>query len=68
MSELPELLTPEQTAEWLGMSVDSLSQNRYLRNDRSIPHVKVGGRVRYLKDDLIAYVNKNRVAADGKTA
>lgn len=68
MPDLPELLTPEQTAEWLGMSVESLSQNRYLRNDHSIPYVKVGGRVRYLKDDLIAYVKKNRVVADGKTA
>ncbi|WP_407666174.1 helix-turn-helix domain-containing protein [Mycolicibacterium alvei] len=47
------------------MSVDSLSQNRYLRNEHSIPHVKIGGRVRYLKDDLIEYVKKNRRVSNG---
>lgn len=68
MSELPEMLTPKETADWLGISVLSLSQNRYLRDEKTIPYVKVGGRVRYLKDDVIAYVKKNRVTAGGKTA
>lgn len=62
MAELPELLTPEETADWLGMSVESLSQNRYLRNDKTIPYLKVGKRVRYIKDDVIAYVKANRIS------
>jgi len=62
VAELPELMTPEETAEWLGMSVESLSQNRYLRDSKTIPYIKVGKRVRYIKDDVLAYVNANRVS------
>lgn len=62
MAELPELLTPEETADWLGMSVESLSQNRYLRNAKTIPYLKVGKRVRYIKDDVIEYVKANRIS------
>ena len=44
------------------MSVESLSQNRYLRNAKTIPYLKVGKRVRYIKDDVIEYVKANRIS------
>ncbi|WP_074413524.1 MULTISPECIES: helix-turn-helix domain-containing protein [Mycolicibacterium] len=61
MSELPELLTPKQLSEFIGISEASLGQDRYL--GQGIPYVKVGKRVRYLKDDVLAYLQANRVEA-----
>lgn len=65
MSELPEILKPKQLAEFIGMSEASLGQDRYL--GQGIPYVKIGKRVRYLKDDVLAYIKANRVEA-GKSA
>lgn len=56
---LPELLTPKQVSDWLGISEASLAQTRYLST--GIPYLKVGKRVRYLRDDVVAYVEANRV-------
>lgn len=63
MSELPDILTPKQLSEFIGVPETTLAQNRYLKNDFLIPYVKVGGHVRYLKDDVLAYLKANRVEA-----
>lgn len=60
MSEIPELLTPRQLSEQTGFSENSLAQDRY--HNKGIPYVKIGKRVRYLKDDVIAYLEANRVS------
>lgn len=60
--ELPPVAKPEQVAEVVQTTVDALAQDRYRR--RGIPFVKIGGRVRYLREDVIAYLNANRVGGD----
>jgi hypothetical protein len=57
--DLPAIATPPQVAMVVQTSVDSLAQDRYRR--RGIPYVKISGRVRYLRADVLAYLNANRV-------
>lgn len=58
-TELPTLLTPKELAELLDISPETLAQNRYL--GQGVPYIKVGKRVRYRLDDVVAYLNDNRV-------
>jgi hypothetical protein len=58
LGDLPPLATPSQLAEILQTTVDSLAQDRYRR--RGVPWTKVGGRVRYLREDVLAYLVANR--------
>jgi len=55
---LPPVATAEQLAEYLQTTVGSLAQDRYLR--RGVPFTKVGKRVRYLRADVLAYLEQNR--------
>lgn len=59
-SELPPIMTAQQLAALLGMTVDALSQDRVGGNP-IIPYVKLGRRVRYLRSDLIRYLLANRI-------
>lgn len=54
MTVLPYLATPAQVAAVLQTTVDSLAQDRYRR--RGLPFVKIGGRVRYVRGDVIAAI------------
>lgn len=56
-----ELLTVEQAAERLGTSVRFV---RRLRSERRIAVVKLGKHGRIASDDLEAYINAGREAAD----
>lgn len=58
-TELPKLLTPAQLAEVLSVSEASLAQDRYMR--QGMPYIKVGKRVRYELDAVIAYLENQRV-------
>jgi hypothetical protein len=58
--ELPPIATGPQLATVLQTTVDALAQDRYRR--RGVPFVKVGGRVRYLRADVLAYLAANRVS------
>ncbi|BBX35747.1 hypothetical protein MMAG44476_11099 [Mycolicibacterium mageritense DSM 44476 = CIP 104973] len=62
MSEIPKLLTPKELADILGVSQETLAQNRYL--GQGVPYIKVGKRVRYQLNDVIAYLEANRVSND----
>lgn len=64
MSALPTLLNTKQVAELLGVSVDALAQNRYL--GEGIPYIKIGKRVRYNLDDVIAYLETQKVKTIAK--
>lgn len=55
---LPNVAMSDQVAKVIQTSVDALAQDRY--RGRGIPFVKVGGRVRYLRDDVLAYLAANR--------
>jgi hypothetical protein len=59
-SELPPIMTAQQLAPVLSMTVDALSQDRVGGNP-IIPYVKLGRRVRYLRSDLIRYLLANRI-------
>ena len=53
------LLTPQETADWLQISVETL---RTWRDRRlNLPFVKVGSLVRYDPDDVEAYISRRRV-------
>jgi hypothetical protein len=56
--ELPQIATAAQVAAFLQTTVDALAQDRYRR--RGVPWTKVGGRVRYLREDVLAYLHANR--------
>lgn len=52
--ETLEVFTPSEAAEFLRLKVDTL---RIWRRDRRGPkHTKVGGRVRYRREDLEKYL------------
>jgi excisionase family DNA binding protein len=52
------LLTLSEVAEFLKISVTGV---RRLQQQRHIPFLKVGGSVRFLKEDLIFYLRKQRM-------
>lgn len=56
---LPPLATSAQVAAVLQTTVDALAQDRYRR--RGLPFVKVAGRVRYVREDVLEYLRQNRV-------
>jgi len=62
LGELPSIATPSQLAAVLQTTVDSLAQDRYRR--RGVPWTKVGGRVRYLRVDVLKYLAANRIGGD----
>ena len=56
--DLPPLATAAQLAAYLQTTVDALAQDRYRR--RGVPWTKIGGRVRYSRDDVLGYLAANR--------
>lgn len=58
-----ELLTIAETADFLKISVSSM---RRLQSERHVPFLKVGGGIRFLKSDILAFLTKRRVEAIGK--
>ncbi|OBG76304.1 hypothetical protein A5700_22460 [Mycobacterium sp. E1214] len=56
---MPAVATPEQTAKFIQTSEGSLAQDRY--RGTGIPFVKIGGRVRYLRQDILDYLAANRM-------
>jgi hypothetical protein len=59
LTELPELLTPAETATAIRKTPASLAQDRYL--GRGLPFVRVGRKVLYAKGDVLAYLAAGRV-------
>jgi excisionase family DNA binding protein len=53
-----ELLTIKEVAGWLKISSSGL---RRLQQARQIPFIKIGGSIRFLKDDIFAYLKNQRV-------
>ena len=60
--DLPSVATAAQVAAVLQTTVDALAQDRYRR--RGVPWVKVGGRVRYLRADVLNFLASNRFGGD----
>jgi len=55
---LPPMATATQLAEFLQTTPAALAQDRYL--GRGVPFIKVGKRVRYLRTDVLQYLERNR--------
>jgi len=58
--ELPHVLTVPELAEFLRISEKSVYA---LISGQQIPHVRVLRRVRFLKTDVLRFVQENRVSA-----
>jgi len=56
--KLPELLTPEEMAEMLKISKAGVYR---LTNGRKIPFHKVGGSIRFDKEDILKYLEQNKI-------
>ena len=59
------LLDVGETAAYLNTTVRHI---RRLRNEMRLPYVKVGSKLRFLRDDLDAYVEANKYSAYAATA
>ncbi len=60
--DLPSVATASQVAKVVQSTTDALAQDRYRR--RGIPYVKIGGRVRYLRADVLKFLADNRISGD----
>lgn len=56
--QTPELLTAADVAGLFNVSITSV---RRLQQQRQIPFLKVGGSVRFLRSDIVQYLQKRRV-------
>jgi hypothetical protein len=65
LSDMPQIMTPEQLAAIMGQSVAALANDRWRRI--GVPYVKYGKRVRYLRADVARYLikqHRNSALAD----
>ena len=63
LSTLPAVMTAEDLAPVLGVSVGALANDRY--RHVGIPYTKHGRRVRYLRVDVARYLLANRTTYAG---
>ena len=63
MSEIkPEYLTEKQVAVMTGFSLSKLRNDRFLC--RGLPYYKIGKCVRYGYEEIISYIEANRIVAN----
>lgn len=65
VDSIPELdlLTIPEVADLLKVSIPTV---RRLQGQHLIPFIKVGGSVRFIRGDVVAYVQQERVESIGK--
>ena len=61
IQSLPKLLTPEETANILGIKTQTLALWR-CHGRYDLAWIKVGRLVRYREDDVAAFLSRNRIA------
>jgi hypothetical protein len=59
LTEMPEFMTPRETAAVLRKTVNSLAQDRYLR--RGVPYIRSGRQILYAREDVLAYLAAGHV-------
>ena len=59
LADLPELSTCAQLAKVLQITTAALAQDRY--RGYGIPYIKMGRRIRYRRQDVIDYLERNSV-------
>jgi hypothetical protein len=55
---LPHIAKSAQVATVVQTTVDALAQDRY--RGTGIPFIKIGNRVRYIREDVLAFLVANR--------
>ena len=63
LDEMPEFMTPAETAKAVRKTVSSLAQDRYLRRlgeRRGLPYIKTGRKILYARADVLAYIAAGR--------
>ncbi|MDO0975981.1 helix-turn-helix domain-containing protein [Mycolicibacterium frederiksbergense] len=60
-ADLPAVMTSAQLAEFLQSTAAAMAQDRYL--GRGVPYTRIGRRVRYLKADVLKYLEDNKIGA-----
>jgi hypothetical protein len=60
------LLDEKQVASLLGLSIQTLRNDRSNPSLRRIPYVKLGKSVRYRPEDVAAYIERNRIAGEAR--
>jgi hypothetical protein len=58
LSHLPAVMTADQLAPAINVTVGSLAQERYL--GQGIPYIRLGRRIRYTRADVARYLAANR--------
>ena len=61
---IPQYLTEKQVSELTGLSIYTLRGNRFER--KGIPYIKAGRAVRYCLDDILQYMESNKVQTKAK--
>lgn len=56
----PRYLTTEQVSQFTGLSIKALETMRYKRIGP--PFLRIGRRIRYLRSDIVAWLERERVA------
>lgn len=54
---MKKMLTESEVSEWLSVSKSTLCK---LRENKEIPHMIIGGCIRYSEDELKEWLDKNR--------
>ncbi|NVM36314.1 MAG: helix-turn-helix domain-containing protein [Candidatus Lokiarchaeota archaeon] len=62
---MSEYLNSKEAAQILGVVENTLKTWRY-KKTHNIPYYKIANRVKYKKDDLIEFMEKNRIENVGK--
>jgi excisionase family DNA binding protein len=57
---MEQMLTEQEAAKYLNISVHKLREDRYLANGHKIAYYKIGRLVRYKETDLEKFINENR--------
>jgi hypothetical protein len=58
LTELPEFMTPKETARVMRKTEGTLATDRYL--GRGLPYIKAGRKVLYARADVLAYLAAGR--------
>ncbi len=62
---LPPMLTAEQTADLLGIEVQTLAAWRH-RRTYDLRYVRVGRAIRYRRADVLAWIDRQTVGIDAE--
>ena len=62
----PEWMTPAEAAKFLGMSLSWINQSRMKGRTGGPPYRKMGKKVAYLREDLLQYIENNKVYPESR--